>query len=176
MKDCGLHCEHVCTWVDDVLHAGKSPKEFCDASRTMGFALKQEEEPKHHLGGDFERVEDPEEMLCWGATTCAQRMLENYKTMLGEDAPESETHAPSEPGDHPELDDSSLSDKQGTAHHWQMMGELQWAVALGRMDLCFPTVAMARLRPAPHQGHLDRLKRMHVLNPVGLAHKTQLRN
>ena len=49
MKDCGSHCKHVCTWADDVLCAGKSPKEFCDALRTTGFVLKPEQEPKHHL-------------------------------------------------------------------------------------------------------------------------------
>jgi hypothetical protein len=39
---------------------------------------------------------------------------------------------------------------------------MQWAVALGRIDIMCATVTMARFRPAPRQGHLDRLKRVYA--------------
>eukprot|EP00957_Ditylum_brightwellii_P183403 13970610-Ditylum_brightwellii.AAC.1 len=42
--------------------------------------------------------------------------------------------------------------------YWQMIGEMQWTVALGRIDIITATMTMARFRPAPHQGYLKCLK------------------
>ena len=160
MKDCGSHYEYVCTWADDVLHAGRNSKEFYDGLRKIGFVLKPEEEPSHHLGGDFKRVKEPEIMLTWGSLTYVKWMLVNCKVLFGVEVPKSEIHAPLESGDHPELDDSPLLGAQDIRNYWQMIGELQWAVALGRIDICYAVMTMSRFRPAPRQGHLDRLKRI----------------
>eukprot|EP00957_Ditylum_brightwellii_P000809 64054-Ditylum_brightwellii.AAC.1 len=42
--------------------------------------------------------------------------------------------------------------------YWQMIGKMQWAVALGQIEIIAATVIMVRFRPAPCQGHLKRLK------------------
>ena len=63
--------------------------------------------------------------------------------------------------DPPELDDSAPLDEHGETQHWQLIGELQWAVSLGRVGTMCVTQTMARFRPAPRRGHLDRLKRVH---------------
>eukprot|EP00957_Ditylum_brightwellii_P118067 9004260-Ditylum_brightwellii.AAC.1 len=39
-----------------------------------------------------------------------------------------------------------------------MIKEIQWAIALGRIDIIAATLTMARFRPAPCQGPLKRLK------------------
>ena len=78
--------------------------------------------------------------------------------MFKEEVPKREVHAPLEPGDHPELDDSPLLEGQDIKHYWQMIGELQWAISLGRIDLCAAVMTMARFRPAPRQGHLSILQ------------------
>ena len=87
-------------------------------------------------------------------------MLVNYENTFGEPVPKREVHAPLTPNDHPELDDFSLLDMEEKKIYWTMIGELQWAVALGRIDIICATVTMARFRPAPRRGHLDRLKRI----------------
>ena len=60
------------------------------------------------------------------------------------------------------MDESELLSGPDIKIYWQMIGEMQWAVALGRIDLISATVAMARFRPAPRKGHLDRLKRLYT--------------
>eukprot|EP00957_Ditylum_brightwellii_P045002 3414050-Ditylum_brightwellii.AAC.1 len=50
--------------------------------------------------------------------------------------------------------------------YWQMIGEMQWAVALGRVDIIVATMTMARFRPAPRQGHLKCLKHKCQLIPT----------
>eukprot|EP00957_Ditylum_brightwellii_P048968 3715668-Ditylum_brightwellii.AAC.2 len=43
-----------------------------------------------------------------------------------------------------------------------MIGEIQWAIALGCIDIIVATVTMARFRPAPHQDHLKHLKHQEI--------------
>ena len=47
------------------------------------------------------------------------------------------------------------------ATYLTMVGQLQWLVTLGRFDLHAQKATMSRLRPAPRQGHMDRLKRIY---------------
>jgi Reverse transcriptase (RNA-dependent DNA polymerase) len=162
MKDCVSHWEYVCTYVDDVIYGGKDPGAYFQGLRDMGYKLKGVGEPKYHLGGDFIRVSEPEDVLTWGSHTYVKGMMANYGQMFGEPVSKREVHAPLEPGDHPELDDSELLDTSGVKIYWQMICEMQWAVALGRIDLISATVAMARFRPASRKGHLDRLKRVYT--------------
>ena len=42
-----------------------------------------------------------------------------------------------------------------------MVGQLQWLVTLGRFDLHAQVATMSRIRAAPRQGHMDRLKRIY---------------
>jgi len=161
MKDCGTHWEYVCTWVDDLLYAGKNSKGFYDSLKALGYKLKGVGSPTYHLGGDFVRVNEPESMLTWGALTYVKRMMSNYEQIFKEQVPKREIHAALEPGDHPEVDESPLLDQEGIKIYWQLIGEMQWAVALGRIDIMNGTITMSRFRHAPRQGHLDRLKRIY---------------
>eukprot|EP00957_Ditylum_brightwellii_P080765 6142731-Ditylum_brightwellii.AAC.1 len=72
--------------------------------------------------------------------------------------PKREVHAPLEPGDHPKIDNSPLLYMEDIKKYWQMIGEMEWAVALGWIDIIAATVTMARFKPAPCQGHLECLK------------------
>eukprot|EP00957_Ditylum_brightwellii_P094392 7187512-Ditylum_brightwellii.AAC.1 len=45
--------------------------------------------------------------------------------------------------------------------YWQTNGEMQWAVALGYINIIAATVTMARFRPTPCQGHLKHLKHIY---------------
>ena len=42
-----------------------------------------------------------------------------------------------------------------------MVGQLQWAVTLGRYDILAHVVSMSRFRLAPKIGHLERLKMLY---------------
>ena len=42
-----------------------------------------------------------------------------------------------------------------------MIGQLQWAITLGRNDILAHVVSMSRFRLAPKIGHLERMKRLY---------------
>ena len=69
--------------------------------------------------------------------------------------------SPLEKGDHPEIDNSEELNEEGIKKYQTMIGCLQWAVSLGRLDIQIAAMTMSRFRVAPRQGHLDRLKRMY---------------
>ena len=54
-RDAGDCYEYVVVYVDDIFTALKEPDEFCKAlqSDPWNCKLKNAEEPRHHLGGDF---------------------------------------------------------------------------------------------------------------------------
>eukprot|EP00957_Ditylum_brightwellii_P157984 12025576-Ditylum_brightwellii.AAC.1 len=56
-----------------------------------------------------------------------------------------------------------------------MIGEMQWAVALGRIDIIAANVTMARFRPAPCQGHLKQLKQGYGVQGMTLWGAIKLR-
>ena len=65
--------------------------------------------------------------------------------------------SPLEKNDHPELDNSELLDAKGIQKYMSMVGQLQWAVSLGRYDILVHVMTMSKFR----QGRLDRLKRIY---------------
>ena len=42
-----------------------------------------------------------------------------------------------------------------------MVGQLQWAVTLGRYDILAHVMSMSRFRLAPEVGHIERMKRIY---------------
>eukprot|EP00957_Ditylum_brightwellii_P043652 3309252-Ditylum_brightwellii.AAC.1 len=46
---------------------------------------------------------------------------------------------------------------------WKMIGEMQWAVALGWIDIIAATMTMARFRPTTRQRHLMCLKHVYCV-------------
>ena len=145
-------------YVDDIFTALKNPKEFYE--RIQGppwkYKLKNVEEPKYHLGGDFFR--DSDGTYCYGAQTYVKRMVENYKILYGE-LPR-EYHAPMEKGDQPELDETSELGPDGIEQYQSLLGAVQWTVTLSRINVAHAVMSLGRFRASPRQGHLERLKRL----------------
>ena len=42
-----------------------------------------------------------------------------------------------------------------------MIGQLQWAITLGRYDIITQVMSMSRFRLAPKIGHLERMRRLY---------------
>eukprot|EP00957_Ditylum_brightwellii_P134210 10231837-Ditylum_brightwellii.AAC.1 len=70
-------------------------------------------------------------------------------------------YAKLEPGEHPEIDDSPLLDMEDIKKYWQKIREMQWAVALGCIDIIAATMTITGFKPAPCQGHW---KHQNILN------------
>ena len=158
LRDAGDCYEYVVVYVDDILTALKDPEPFYKAlqSPPWNYKLKNVEEPKYHLGGDFFR--DKDGTLCYGAQTYVKRLVDTYKQLFGEQP--TELHAPMDKADKPELDDSPLLGPDGIARFQSIIGACQWLITLNRFDIGQTVMSLGRFRSAPRVNHLERLKRL----------------
>jgi hypothetical protein len=65
-----------------------------------------------------------------------------------------------EKNDHPETDESALLDEEGIQQYQSLIGSLQWAVSLGRIDVTTAVMTLSSFRAIPRKGHLERAKRV----------------
>ena len=160
IRDGGDVYEYVCVYVDDLMAVMKDPAEFFRRLSDVNihnYKLKGVGPPEYHLGGNFGR--DPDGTLWWGSQSYVEKMLKNYERQFG-----SMPHKKSSPlvdGDHPELDTTDLLDEANKTVYMSMVGAMQWAVTLGRIDLAYSTMVMSRFRVEPRVGHLERLQHVY---------------
>ena len=140
------------------LRRRKDPDAFYTAiqSDPWNYKLKNVNEPKYHLGGDFFR--DSGGTFCYGARTYVKRMVENYKIIFGK-IPR-EFHAPIDKDDKPELDDTPLLGPDGVQKFQSLIGAVQWLVTLSQFDVAHACMSLSCFRVASREGHLERLKRL----------------
>ena len=147
--------------MDDLLCAGKDAEQFWNEVKSKGYKLKGVGPPTYHLGATFQRTKEPESMMTWGAVRYIQKILEQYERIFGEPVKNSrKIHAALEPGDHPELDTSTLCSEEEKSKYMSLVGCLQWAFTLGRIDIGTAVMTMSRFRVNPRVGHLERVKRI----------------
>ena len=94
----------------------------------------------HHLGCDFGRDEDG--TLHFSPRKCIEKMEECYLSMFGS-KPKKIYMSPLEKGDHPELDVSKYLDQDRIQKHQLLVGAIQWAVSLGRLDVNTAVMTLA---------------------------------
>jgi Reverse transcriptase (RNA-dependent DNA polymerase) len=157
MRDADDCYEYVCVYVDDLLSLLKNADKFYEILRTKyKFKLKGVGPPEYHLGGDFGR--DPDGTLYWGAKTYVAKLLANYERHYK--GPPAKSGCPMDPKDHPELDTTPLMKEDGVTMYQSLVGALQWAITLGRFDICSAIASLSRFRAVPREGHQERVKRV----------------
>ena len=87
-------------------------------------------------------------------------MTDAYVRMFGQ-KPRTNYGSPLEKGDHPECDTTDLLDPEGVTQYQSLVGQLQWAISLGRIDIATAVMTMSSFRSCPRIGHLDRTKRIY---------------
>ena len=87
-------------------------------------------------------------------------MIDGYMTLF-KSKPKTNVSSPLEKGDHPELDYSEYLDEEGISIYQSLIGSLQWAVSLGRLDIMTAVMTMSSFRTVPRRGHLERVKRIY---------------
>ena len=163
MRDCGDHYEYLCTWVDDLLFASKNPMWLMEQlEKKYGYVLKGVGAPEYYLGADIKRVDKDDVdsgVLTMGSTTYVKRCLDNYEKLLGLKPPK-KVSQPMDPKYYPELDESDLLDERGRKIYWSLIGMLQWAVTIGRIDIHHAVMCMSRFRAQPRKGHLQAVTKI----------------
>ena len=132
----------------------KLPQEFMDRlKKVYGYKLKGVGPPSYHLGANYFR--DPDGTLVMGAKDYVTKILSNYERLYGEQP--KPLVQPVENTDHPEIDTTELLNKEGIQEYQSLIGELQWAVSLGRFDIQQAVTSLGRFRAAQREGPIKRV-------------------
>ena len=147
MRDKGDHYKYIAVYVDDLLIVSNNPQGLIDAFiNDHHFKLKGTGPISFHLGCDFYWEADG--TLCFAPRKYITKVIDNYKRLFGETPPK-KAPSPLEHGDHPELDTSPLLDVEGIKIYQSLIGSLQWAIQIGRLDVATATMTMSRFRAFP---------------------------
>ena len=120
------------------------------------FSIKEAGPISFHLGCDFWR--DEHGVLCFAPRKYIERLADSYLRMFGtKPRPYS---SPLEKGDHPEIDTSPELEFSGIAKYQSLIGQLQWTISWGRMDVQTAVMTMSGFRANPREGHLLRVRRI----------------
>ena len=138
--------------------ASKDPQDVIDAlTNEHHFNLKEMGPISYHLGCFFGRHGDG--TLYLAPRKCIEKMEECHHIMFGS-KPKQLCISPLEKGDHPELDISKHLYQDGIQKHQYLIGAIQCAVSLGRLDFNTAIVALAPFRAEPREVQLDRARRV----------------
>ena len=150
--------EYVAVYVDDLAFVMREPKAFTDIlMEKYKYKLKGTGSISFHLGCDFFR--DKDGTLCMAPRKYIEKMIDGYINMFKE-RPKMKFSSPLEKNDHPELDTSKFLDKTGVQQYQSLLGSLQWAVSIGRIDITTAVMTLSSFRAVPRVGHLERAKRV----------------
>ena len=153
------HHEMIATYVDDLLIWSKDAMSLIEQFKKT-YVLKGVGAPEYYLGGNVERPIDG----YWdklgittaiSARTYIKNSIERFEKLFEREL--SKENLPMSPGDHPELDDSTLCTPEQATKFRSLVGSANWIITLGRFDVSFSVQSLARFSMAPRMGHLTRM-------------------
>jgi hypothetical protein len=158
MKLNGNLYEYVATYVDDLCLGMLDPKSFMDTfQKKYNFKLKRTSPIDFHLGQSFSRNDDGEMEI--SAKCYIDKMIDTYVQLYGEKP--RKASSPLEQSDHPEMDDSPFLGQDETQQFQSLIGAMQWAVSIGRLDIATAVMSLSSFHAMPRRGHLERAKQIY---------------
>ena len=151
--------EYIAIYVDDLLIASDKPQQMIkDLKEKFKLKIKGDGPLEYHFGSDYKLEKD--NTLVAQPIKHINKIFEPYKNMFPNDN-FLNIKAPLKKNDHPELDNTELSNEEQITKYICMICQLPWAVTLGRYDILAHVMSMSRFRLAPKFQHLERLKRLY---------------
>jgi hypothetical protein len=134
------------------------PKSFTDTlQKKYNFKLKGTGPIDFHLGQSFSRNDDGEMEI--SAKRYVDKMIDTYVQLYGEKP--RKASSPLQQNDHPEMHDSPFLGQDETQQFQSLIGAMQWAVSIGRLDIATAVMSLSSFRAMPRRGHLERAKRIY---------------
>ena len=170
MKDTGFkYWEYVLCYVDDVLSISHKPANALNGIKSK-FKLKDDkmDEPDMYLGASLSRLDNEDGDACWAMSSdqYCKAMIQNVEDTLkkkGLRLP-SKCYTPLQNAYKPELDCTAELRADGLQWYQEMVGQLRWAIELGRCDLLLEVSHMSRYLASPREGHLEQV--LHIMGYV----------
>ena len=143
--------EYIAIYVDDLLIASEKLQQIIqDFKEKLKLKINGDGQLEYHLGCDYKL--DKDGTLVAQPTKYINKILESYKKMFPNEN-FLNVKSPLEKNDHPELDNTKLCNEEQITKYMCMIGQLQWAITLGRCDILAHVMSMSRFRIAPKIGH-----------------------
>ena len=151
--------EYVAIYADDLVIASEKPQQIIqDLKEKLKLKIKGDGPLQYYLGCD--NKPDKDGTLVAQPIRYMNKILESYKKMFPNENYLIDKSS-QEKNDHPELDSTELCNEEQITKYMCMIGQLQWAITLGRYDILAHVMSMSRFRLAPKIGHLGRMKRLY---------------
>jgi hypothetical protein len=77
-------------------------------------------------------------------------MIDTYVQLYGEKP--KKASSPLEQNDHPEMDDSNFLRQDKMQQFQSLIGAMQWAVSIGRLDIATAVMSLSSFRAMPRRG------------------------
>jgi hypothetical protein len=87
------------------------------------------------------------------------KMIDTYVQLHGEKP--RKASSPLEQNDHPEMDDSPFLGRDKTQQFQSLIGAMQWAVLIGRLDTATAVMSLSSFHTMPRRGHCERAKQIY---------------
>jgi hypothetical protein len=127
------------------------PKSFMDTLQNKyNFKLKGTSAIDFHLGQFFSRNDDGEMEI--SAKRYVDKMIDTYIQLYGEKP--RKALSPLEQNDHPEMDNSPFLGQDETQQFQSLIGAMQWAVLIRRLDITTAVMSLSSFCAMPWRGHL----------------------
>ncbi len=141
--------------MDDFLITAKDPWSYMRRLQEI-YMIKDPKTPDVYLGATY--IGGPSGD--WGITAreYIKEAIRQIEKRLGITLREEKT--PIKTNDHLEEDGTPLLTTDMHREYQSLMGMLQWAVSLCRVDVCFAVSSLSRFCSCPREGHLDRVLRI----------------
>jgi hypothetical protein len=127
----GMGYDYICTYVDDFLIVAKDAWSYMKELQKV-YNIKDPKHPDLYLGALY--TGDPSKNWTITAKNYIKEALEQIERRTGIKVRDEKL--PMKPGDHPEEDNSPLLENGKHRLYQSMLGMLQWAVSIGRIDIC----------------------------------------
>jgi hypothetical protein len=86
-------------------------------------------------------------------------MIDTYVQLYGEKP--RKASSPLEQNDHLEMDDSPFLGQDEMQQFQSLIGAMQWAVLIGRLDIATAVMSLSSFHAMPRRGHLERAKQIY---------------
>ena len=98
-------------------------------------------------------------------------MVAAYERMFGS-KPKTMYLSPLEKGDHPELDTFDLLEPGDIQKYQSLIGAMQWAVSIGRLDINTAVMTLSGFQVAPRVDHMERQENLQIPSQDEACHSS----
>jgi hypothetical protein len=96
----------------------------------------------------------------WISAKCyIEKMIDTYVQLCGEKPRKASSLL--EQNDHPEMDNSPFLGQDETQQFQSLIGAMQWAVSIRRLDIATAEMSLSSFHAMPRRGHLERAKQIY---------------